>query len=131
MPTTEIPRSEWSLFFDSFSLRHQGWLVNLDVKDNSLFKKPEADELPLEGISADVKDGEDVIAISVGREDEGLLRHAIEGATTVRLEQTPEGHDKSIEIDSKSSGKTYLQLRSVIAPEAVDGYFEPDAPDRY
>jgi len=33
MPTTEVPLNEWSLFFDSFSLRHEGWLVNLEVRD--------------------------------------------------------------------------------------------------
>src|SRR5712691_4106374 len=127
MPTTEIPRSEWSLFFDSFSLRHQGWLVDLDVKNNILFKKPEADELPLEGISADVKDQESIISISVGREGQDRLRHAIKEPTSVRLEQTDDGYDKAIEIDSKGSGKTFLRLRSSVADESVDGYFEPDA----
>ena len=125
MPTMEIPRDEWSLFFDSFSLRHRGWLVSLDVKDNPVFKRPEANELPLEGISADVKAAENVISISVGHEGYDRLSHAVKEPTTVRLEQTADGYDKAIEIDSHS-GKTYLRLRSPMASGAIDGYFEPD-----
>ena len=31
MKTQEIPKNEWTGFFDSFSRKHEGWLVNLEI----------------------------------------------------------------------------------------------------
>ena len=122
MPTTDIPRDEWPLFFDSFSLRHDGWLVDLDVDEqDGSHDKVEAHELPLEGIFADEKDSENTILISVGKTGEDRLRHEIEGATRVRLEQTDDGADKAIEIESRT-GKTVLALRVPARLDTLDGY---------
>ena len=122
MPTTEIPKNEWSLFFDSFSLRHDGWLVDLDIDEQDVsHDKVEAHELPLEGIFADEKDSENIILISVGKTSEDRLRHEIEGATRVRLEQTDDGADKAIQIESRT-GKTVLALRVPARLDTLDGY---------
>lgn len=111
MPTTEIPKSEWRLYFDSFSLRHEGWTVDLEVEQkNDIHDKFEVHDLPLAGITADVKDGENVISISVGKMAPELLRHEIVAPTSVLLTQTDDGYDKAIEIKSKTS-RVLLGLR--------------------
>ena len=122
MPTTEVPPNEWSLFFDSFSLRHEGWLVNLevlDLADSPL--KDEASALPLEGISADEKDGENIISISIGEDGRNRLRHEIESPTSVRLVQTDDGADKALEITSRS-GRTLLEFRIPARLDTLDEY---------
>ena len=120
MPTTEIPRNEWSLFFDSFSLRHYRWPVDLDIAERNVHHDWfEADDLPLEGIYADEKGGENTISISVGKTSEDLLRHEIAGATSVRLEQTDDGFDKAIEITSQT-GKTVLAFRIPMRSNMLD-----------
>lgn len=111
MPTTEIPKSEWSLFFDSFSLRHEGWMVDLDIQQkNDIHDKIEVHDLPLVGISADQKSGENFISISVGKTAPELLRHEIASPTNVLLTQTDDGYDKALEIRSKVS-RTIMGLR--------------------
>jgi hypothetical protein len=101
MPTTEIPKTEWSLFFDSFSMRHEGHLVTVEV-DGEIMNAGllEASRIPLEGVAVDAKDGENIISITIGQE--GQLRHEIKEPTLVRLEQTDDGYDKTIEITSSS-----------------------------
>jgi len=101
MPTTEIPKTEWSLFFDSFNMRHEGHLVTVEV-DGEVMNEGllEAHRIPLDGIAADEKAGENVISITVGQE--GQLRHEIKEPTLVRLEQTDDGYDKTLEILSDS-----------------------------
>jgi hypothetical protein len=133
MPTTDIPKTEWSLFFDSFSLRHEGWIVDLNVDGqddiagktatNGSKGKIEANDLPLEGISADEKDGENIISISVGKEGSVRLRHEIKEPKSVRLEATDDGADKAIEITAQSE-KAYLLLRSPMHTDTVDGYVQ-------
>jgi hypothetical protein len=122
MPTTEIPKSEWSLFFDSFSLRHEGWLVDLDIDEQDIsHDKLEVHDLPLVGISADEKDDENIISISVGKTSPDLLRHQIVDPTSVRLTQTDDGADKAIEITS-GIGRTVLALRIPAHIDTLDGY---------
>jgi len=122
MPTTEVPLNEWSLFFDSFSLRHEGWLVNLEVRDLADSPlKDEARALPLEGISADEKDGENLISISLGEDGATRLRHEIKSPTSVRLIQTDDGADKAVEIAS-SSGRTLLEFRIPARLDTLDEY---------
>jgi len=122
MPTTEVPPDEWGLFFDSFSLRHEGWLVNLAVLDQADSQlKDEATALPLEGIAADEKDGENIISISVGKEGTARLRHEIKAPISVRLVQTDDGADKAIEITSRS-GKTMLEFRIPAHLDTLDQY---------
>ena len=64
MSTKEIPREKWTEFFDGFSQRHEGWLVNVQVLGDS-GAQTEVRELPLTGISAD-RDAARTISILVG-----------------------------------------------------------------
>src|SRR5258708_22985608 len=125
MPVIEIPRSKWSQFFDSFSLRHQGWLVSLEIKNDGLLDRLEVIELPLEGISVDDKANKadkanrNIISISVGREGQSRLRHAVTDPTTVRLEQTADLYDEAIEIDAHSREKTDLLVHAPMTSDAL------------
>jgi hypothetical protein len=121
MPTQEIARDDWASFFDSFSLRHQGWLVTVKVVSPDTGAQVELRELPLQGITADAKNsGEDHISIIVGQTAGEYLTHTINAPTQVMLKQTEEGTDEAIEIIS-ADGTTLVRLRSAMPPEMVDG----------
>jgi hypothetical protein len=63
----EIPRDEWAGFLDSFSRQHEGWLVSLEVLGAEIGAQVEAQGLPLEGITAELKGGnEDAVTIILG-----------------------------------------------------------------
>ena len=63
----EIPRDEWAGFLDSFSRQHEGWLVSLEVLGAEIGAQAEAQELPLEGVTAELRGGgEDAVTIILG-----------------------------------------------------------------
>jgi hypothetical protein len=121
MSTREIPRDEWNSFFDSFSLRHQGWLVTVEVLGSDIGAQVEAKQMPLEGISADLKrSGEDIISIFIGGKPQEHVTHTIHAPERVRLKETEDGADEVLEIESESL-TTLMRLRSAVLPEMVDG----------
>lgn len=122
MPTREIPPSEWSAFFDSFSRQHQGWLVTIEVLASDSGAQVATHELPLQGITAEMKDaGKGAISIMAGRGPEAHVTHTIAAPTQVRLKQSEEGADEALEIESASAIITLVRFRSAMPTEMVDG----------
>ena len=122
MPTQEIPREDWSNFFDVFSRQHEGWLATLEVFGPEVGAQEEAHELPFEGISiASGGNGADAIAINLGKTPEDHVTHTITKPEHVWLEQTSGGANAALEIESENQNKALLRFRSALPPEMVDG----------
>ena len=122
MPTQEIPREDWSNFFDVFSRQHEGWLASLEVFGPEVGAQEEAHQLPFEGISiASGGDGADAIAINLGKTPEDHVTHTITKPEHVWLEQTDGGANAALEIESENQNKALLRFRSALPPEMVDG----------
>src|SRR5207249_1496159 len=123
MTTQVIPREEWKEFLDSFSGRHDRWLVSLEVDntDNTVEKEQvEAHQMALEGITADLKDGESTISIGVGMTPQERLTHAVHDPVQLEVERTREGAEKELRIEGHE-GTTVVRLRSSVMPETIDG----------
>jgi hypothetical protein len=121
MPTQEIPRNDWNNFFNVFSRQHEGWLATLEVFAPDIGAQEEAREMPLEGISLASEGSADAIAISLGKTPENHLTHTITKPQHVWLDQTSEGANAALEIESENQNKTLLRFRSALPPEMVDG----------
>ena len=122
MLTQEIPRKEWQSFFEVFSKQHEGWLATLEVLDSNIGAQEEAHELPLEGLSVDSgSDDSQTIVISLGRTADDHVSHTIANPEHVWLEQTEEGANAALEIESSDESKSLLRFRAPILPEFVDG----------
>jgi len=126
MATQEIPSERWRAFLDGFSRQHEGWLVSLEVFGADIGAQEEAHELPLEGITTELKNNEqgsepERIAISLGNTPEDHLTHSITGPTHIWLEQTQAGANAALEIESADETKTLLRFRSALPSEMVDG----------
>ena len=122
MPTQEIPREDWNNFFDVFSRQHEGWLATLEIFGPEVGAQEEAHELPLEGISIASGGNEaDAIAINLGKTPEDHVTHTITKPEHVWLNQTSEGANAALEIESGNENKTLLRFRSALPPEMVDG----------
>jgi hypothetical protein len=122
MPTQEIPRDEWTTFFDTFSQQHEGWIASLEVFSPDAGAQQEARDLPLEGISTTAKDRElETIAISLGNTPEDHVTHMIAKPTRLWLEQTSQRANAALEIESADEIKTLLRFRSPLPAEMVDG----------
>ena len=122
MPTREIPREEWKTFLDTFSRQHEGWLATLEVLGTDIGAQQEARDLPLEGVSVASKDGSpETIAISLGKAIDDHVTHTITEPTRIWLEQTSQGANAALEIESVDQVKTLLRFRSALPADMVDG----------
>jgi hypothetical protein len=122
MATQEIPRDEWTTFLDIFSQQHEGWLSTLEILGTDIGAQEEGRDLPLEGITATPTDSPpETIAISLGKAPEDHVTHTINKPTRVWLEQTSEGANAALEIESADEVKTLLRFRSALPADIVDG----------
>jgi uncharacterized protein DUF5335 len=124
--TREIKREEWSDFFDGFSRRHEGWLVTIEILDKELGDQIEVQDKALKGIVAERKRDPQVIDIFVWNKPEEDTAHIIDKPTRVWVEETAEGADVALEIESEDHATTLLTFKSAALPETVDGV----APER-
>jgi hypothetical protein len=121
MKTIEIEKRDWRSFFESFSKRHQGWLVNVDVIGPDLGAQVEAKGIALEGITEELRgNGGDSISINLGGKSDSHLTHAVRSPTHVRLKKTDEGSDETLQIEAEDGTTTLLRFRSAVLPEMVD-----------
>ena len=118
--TREIPREEWPRFFDEFSRRHRGWLVSIEIF-GALGAQVEANQRPLNGIVAEERKGSFVIEILTGSALGETLTHTVARPTRVQVEETGEGAEAAVQIESKDEGRTLVRFRAVALPETVDG----------
>ena len=112
MTTREIPREEWIGFLNDFSKKHEGWIVVLEVLGPDIGDQEETDDLPLVGISADVKDGENRILITTGGRPETHLTRIINGPKRVWYKTPQIVADEAIEIEGED-GTTLLTFRHI------------------
>ena len=121
MQTKEIPTNEWSEFFDSFSRKHEGWLVSVEILGMEIGAQVEQRDQALEGITNEWNEGAgNTITIMTEAKPEGHITHSITHPTAVSLEQTDEGADVALAIKSNDGTTTLLRFRSVVLPELVD-----------
>jgi Family of unknown function (DUF5335) len=118
----EIPRDEWSSFFDVFSRQHEGWLATLEVFGAKTSAQPKPGEFPLKEVTlTSVESESKAIEIDLGNTPEDHLKHTVIEPTQVWLVKTPEGADAALEIESADETRTLLRFRSPVLPEFVDG----------
>ena len=121
MPTQEIQRNEWVSFFDSFSRRHRGWLVTVEIMDPEIGDQTEARDLPLEGITAELNErGTDQIEIIVGNQADSHVSNSVVDPKQVWLKSSDVGADEVLEI-KRENGTVLIRFRSAALPELVDG----------
>jgi hypothetical protein len=120
--TDEVPRDQWPFFFNTFSCQHEGWLVTVEVLASDIGAQVEAKSLRFEGISADHKDGEDSIAITLGESADAHITHIISSPTHVRIERSEieRGTFETLEIESADGATTLVRFLAGVVPEMLD-----------
>ena len=119
MQTRDIPREQWIRFFDDFSKNHEGWIVTLEVLGADIGDQEEANNLPLVGISADVKARENRVEIIVGGRPDVDLTRFIERPKHVWVKEPRLPGDEAMEIESEDGIKTILNFHR-IRPEETE-----------
>ncbi len=114
----KIPMDEWSGFLESFSLQHDGWLV--DVSSGPPAAGTLVREAPLEGITTRSGPGQREVVVTVGGGREEHRQLVAHDPVSIRLESEG-GVDQGLEIESKEGVSMRVTICSPIAPELVDG----------
>lgn len=117
MPTREVPRQEWSSFFDGFSREHQDWPTTIELISSDLGDQPEAEGEPLAGISLETKgSAAGAIEVMVGARRDDSLTHTIPSPTHVWIRDGVDDADEALEIEAADGTKTLLRFSAENAP---------------
>jgi hypothetical protein len=119
MQTRDIPREQWIRFFDDFSKNHEGWIVSLEVIGADIGDQEEANNLPLVGISADVKARENRVEIIIGGRPDVDVTRFIERPKHIWVKEPRVPGDEAMEIESEDGIKTILNFHR-IRPEETE-----------
>ena len=119
MQTREIPREQWIRYFDDFSKNHEGWIVTLEVLGADIGDQEEANNLPLVGISADVKARENRVEIIIGGRPDVDVTRFIERPKHIWVKEPRVPGDEAMEIESEDGIKTILNFHR-IRPEETE-----------
>ncbi len=111
MADREIPRAEWSSFFDCFSKDHEEWITTVELIGDNVGDQIAAANEPLVGISFDPK-GSDrgAIEVMLGEDGDDNLTHVIRSPTRVWVRQTGIADQEAIEIESSDGPKTLIRF---------------------
>jgi uncharacterized protein DUF5335 len=119
MQTRDIPREQWIRFFDDFSKNHEGWIVTLEVLGADIGDQEEVNNLPLVGISADLKARENRVEIIVGGRPDVDVTRFIERPKHIWVKEPGLPGDEAMEIESEDGIKTILNFHR-IRPEETE-----------
>lgn len=96
--TTEIARYDWPSFFDSLTYLHVDEPVSIEILRPDIGAQLQADDLPLDGITAELRGPGATITIAAGTDPARHLSHVISDPVSVRLARGSTGDDEALEI---------------------------------
>lgn len=118
MRSRTIAKDSWREELDSFSRRHDGWLVSITTQGSNGNVATVVQDVPLDGVSPASPQSDD-IAILVGREEH--LMHEVHQPVSLRIELTADEAERALIISDKAGTTTTIEFRSPMRPEDVDG----------
>lgn len=110
MKTQEIPRDQWPRFFDNLSRRQEGWEVTLEVFGPDIGDQVEERHMFFAGVTAEIGEGEDKIAIMLGGKPSAHVTHVIKAPIQVNLQRTDLGIEVALQIKSADGNTNLLHL---------------------
>src|SRR5574339_882640 len=111
-----VPAVEWCVFLERFTRRHHGWLGTIHgvSRDVPLTRVPSE---PLESVALERCDSDSLVRITLVN---GVSLCAPQ-PRGLRVQQTLEGAEVALEIDTASGALIRLAFRATALPEQLDG----------
>lgn len=120
----EIQRDNWKDYFEEFSKRNAGRPVRLEVMSEELGAQPEAEKLPLEGITFESRGSLSSVEIMLGRStaaDERHLTHTVSNVERIVPKPGDDGREEALDIESSGGTRTILIFETLVALPANQG----------
>jgi hypothetical protein len=108
--TQDIGKDQWSTFLDEFTRENRGAHARLEVLSADMGDQVETDNRPFDGVSADTKDGEDSVWITLGSGPEDHLTHGIQKVTAIRVRPPVGQSGAALEVVAQDGTTTLLEL---------------------
>ncbi len=108
--TNEVHINQWKQFFDTESRDKLDWLTKVEVLNSDTGAQILSENLPLEGLTYENKNGQPQIEIQVGKDTEHHQTHNILAPTKVYFRRRDEKSGGTIEIEEANGTKTLVYL---------------------
>lgn len=108
-----INRDRWTTLLADFTRNNRGTHARLEMIGPEIGSKVEAKDCVFDGISADNKDGEDTVWISVDSSASEHLTHGVSGATEIRLRDATGNRGAAVLVEGRDGNKALLELTRV------------------
>jgi Family of unknown function (DUF5335) len=109
-PTQDVGKDQWSTFLAEFTRENRGAHARLEVLGPEVGHQVPADDRPFDGISADMKDGEQTVWITFGSTTEDHFTHGIHNVTAIHLRPPVGESGPALEINAQDKTATLLEL---------------------
>lgn len=128
MAYQEIPREQWKDFCDEFSKQHEGWLVSVEIVDETGEPNHEviASELALWGVTVDELQDQTEVHIIAGDQPRHVT-HVIRDPAAIGFEQDEQGGHTGLRIDTQEGPSVLVRFRTAAVPESVDAISDIEA----
>lgn len=117
MATLAIPPRYWAPFLQSFSRRHSGWLVRMEIGSVPGKSNAQACDIALTRITLEPKPPDGEIGIMLA--GAGGLTHWIEQPEAIEVEENEQGADQTLAIRSHDGSSTILRCGPTPLPERL------------
>ena len=118
----EIPRDQWQTYLEEFSKRNSGRPVNLEVLSEELGDQEEAQMLPLEGITLEMKGSQaasvEIMLGGAGAADDRNLTHTVSQVRLIVPKVGTDGREEALEIEAEDGTKIILVFKAL--PELAE-----------
>jgi hypothetical protein len=121
MTTRSVPAPQWESFLAGFGRAHRAWLTTVETAAQDRVPRVDARWRPLDAVVT-IQDRGQLTAIEVYFQDDEMptMIH-VSNPRALRVEETPEGGERGIEIDDQDGVCTRIRFRTSPLPEALDG----------
>jgi len=118
-----IPKEQWQEFCDEFSKQHEGWLVTVEVVDETGETDREvlAEEIPMWGITVDEHQDQTEVSIIAGDQPRHVT-HLIRDPAAIAFEQDEQGAHTGIRINTQDGPSVIVRFRTAAVPESLDEF---------
>jgi hypothetical protein len=119
MSNVAIPPAEWNQVLESFTERHRGWLVRIQIHDLKTEEDVRFEFTPLHSIELDTEDPNNPRINVTVVADHKLIKHVLFRPSRLTLQLSATGADESLNIQSLNTSTT-IRFRTAVLPDVVD-----------
>jgi uncharacterized protein DUF5335 len=118
MSNVAIPSDDWKEFLDSFSERHRGRLVRIEIHDLQTEENVDSEFMRLNSIELDTEDpGNSRINVTVEL-DRKEIKHVLFRPSRVTVQMSESSAEESLNVHSLNTSTT-LRFRATVSGDAT------------